>query len=376
MHFDRRLGVHRCVSLESCPLPDAFPRAFDAIAVSDVLENAMQLQVLLSSLVVHLKGSGVLYCDVVFADGVDESVFGHQHGHFNYYTARSLQHLADNAGLRVVSILSADDNHKSIKTVALMRQDPSDGHSNAASSSPLQMEELQDNSEAFIRFGERAAATREWLNDMLRQLYDQGHDIVVYGVEHSVFLNYMLDSRPTYKFLFAIDDRKAGAYHPGPAIAVRRISDLIHNRSYGRPLPLAVVFLRPSSAISSNDPLLAALKAAPETTRCRVGGVTFPLPATCRVPSAKWSRCAHCVVRVPAYASPPPPPQDRHGVPLLQRGDDDAVLGAAPRAHVRRGGRDRSSQHRQIRADLPRVCSEQLAAGEHDTRVFSRLGNR
>ena len=58
------------------------------------------------------------------------------------------------------------------------------------------MEELQDRAEAFIRFGERAAATKEWLNDMLQQLYDQGHDIVAYGVEHSVFLNYILDSRP------------------------------------------------------------------------------------------------------------------------------------------------------------------------------------
>ena len=58
-------------------------------------------------------------------------------------------------GLRVVDILSGDDNQKSIKTVALMRHDPSDSHSDAVWSSAQQMEELQDRADAFIRFGER-----------------------------------------------------------------------------------------------------------------------------------------------------------------------------------------------------------------------------
>ena len=295
--YMRGVAAHKCESLESCPLPDAFPRAFEAIAVSDVLENATQLQALMSSLVLRLRNRGILYCDFICAGLIADNVL---RGRFNYFTARSLQHLAAKAGLRVVDILSGDDNHKSIKTAVLMRQDPSDSHSNAAWSSALQMEELQDNSDAFIRFGERAAATREWLNDMLQQLYDQGHDIVAYGVEHSVFLNYMLDSRPTYKFLFAIDDRTAlPSFCPGTAIAVRSIHDLA-NHSAAR--PLAIVFLGSSWGTRSKEPILAALKAAPRRHDAvwMVSPFPFPQLVAFRVPSG-------VVVPTASYAFQPTP---------------------------------------------------------------------
>ena len=139
---------------------------------------------------------------------------------------------------------------------------------------------------------------------MLQQLYDQGHDIVAYGVEHSVFLNYMLDSRPTYKFLFAIDDRTTlPSFCPGTAIAVRSVHDLA-NHSAAR--PLAIVFLGSSWATRSKEPILAALKAAPQRHAAvwMVSPFPFPQLFTFRVTSGS-------VVPIVSYAFQPTP-RHRH----------------------------------------------------------------
>ena len=98
---------HKCKSLVKCSLPSSFSRAFDAIAVTSVVGNPTQLQSLLATLAVRLSMRGILYCDVVFADGFEESVFGMRQERFDYFTGRSLQHLANRAGMRPVSVVSA-----------------------------------------------------------------------------------------------------------------------------------------------------------------------------------------------------------------------------------------------------------------------------
>jgi nucleoside-diphosphate-sugar epimerase/2-polyprenyl-3-methyl-5-hydroxy-6-metoxy-1,4-benzoquinol methylase len=221
---------------------DGMPKAFDAIVAQNVLAHVSNPVDFLAACVPYMHNQTKVYlqtsqCDM-FADGQFDTVY---HEHISFFSPRSFHKLAQRVGLKVVK-WEITPIHGGSALVTMMKTDQ-DADNTLSTALKLEEDRGQLQDAYFVRYRAQVNATRDWLNDVLESMYEQGYDVVGYGAaaKGMVLLHYMLSREPKFELNYVVDDAplKQNTYCPGTTIPVKPASELAkHDPS--RPLCIIV----------------------------------------------------------------------------------------------------------------------------------------
>ena len=220
------------------------PKTFDAIVAQNVLAHVPNPTDFLAGCVRRMDGNSKMYiqtsqCDM-FSDGQFDTVY---HEHISFFSPKSFRYLAEAVGLKIIK-WEITPIHGGSCFVTMVKQEslhqPDSTLPNAITQERARGQ-LQDS--YFVRYREQAKATRDWMNTVLHQMSEQGHDIVGYGAaaKGMVLLQFMLAQSPRYQFQYVVDDAplKQNNYCPGTSIPVKPTAELTKHDST-KPLTIVV----------------------------------------------------------------------------------------------------------------------------------------
>jgi hypothetical protein len=220
------------------------PGMVDAIVAQNVLAHVPDPNAFLRACAARMHDATLLYVQTsqceMFANGQFDTIY---HEHISFFSSKSFDAAARNAGLRIVRYEITDIHGGSCFVVmSKSKAALSDGSLERA----LTFDESRGMSADlfYAQFRASAFATRKWMNSVLESAASQGVDIVGYGAaaKGMVLLTYLLSARPRFEMGYVVDDAplKQGMFCPGTRIPIARTEALGQQRC-GRDM-LVVVF--------------------------------------------------------------------------------------------------------------------------------------
>jgi SAM-dependent methyltransferase len=206
-------------------------RRADVIHAHNVLAHVADLNGVVAGIALLLKPGGVAIIEAPYVRQMIENVEFDTiyHEHLCYFSLTALNHLFRRHGLAVIDVTQVPIHGGSLRVTAGTEQEPS-GRVPAllAEEQRLGLDEFA----YYAAFGDRVAALRENLLDMLHNLKAEGNRIAVYGAsaKGSTLLNYFGIGHETLEYVVDRSTAKQGRFTPGTHLPIYPPQRLVQDR--------------------------------------------------------------------------------------------------------------------------------------------------
>ena len=210
-------------------------RSADVIHANNVLAHVPDLNGVLRGIAHLLKENGVAIIEVPsLCDMIDRLEFDTiYHEHIFYFSLTALARTFTRVGLSIIDVEHLGVHGGSLRVFA-RRADTFPGNRATGAARVAAMLEAEqawgvDASERYARFQDDVASVRRRLNDLLRELKDQGHSIAAYGAaaKGTTLLNYCGLGANELDYVADRSAAKQGLLTPGTQLTIEPPHKLI-----------------------------------------------------------------------------------------------------------------------------------------------------
>ena len=206
-------------------------RRADVIHGHNVLAHVADLNGVVAGISLLLKPDGVAIIEAPYVRQMIENVEFDTiyHEHLCYFSLTALDHLFRRHGLAVIDVAQVPIHGGSLRITVGAEQAPSEHvHALLAEEERLGLDRLA----YYTAFGDRVAALREQLLQVLRDLKAEGNRIAVYGAsaKGSTLLNYFGIGQETIDYVVDRSTAKQGRFTPGTHLPIYAPQRLVEDR--------------------------------------------------------------------------------------------------------------------------------------------------
>ena len=206
-------------------------RRADVIHGHNVLAHVADLNGVVAGIALLLKEDGVAVIEAPYVrpmiDHVEFDTIYHEH--LCYFSLTALDHLFRRHGLAVIDVEQVPIHGGSLRITVAAATEPAESvRCLLAEEARLGMDRL----EFYTAFGDKVAALRERLLELLGELKAQGKRIAVYGAsaKGSTLLNLFGIGRETLEYVVDRSTVKQGRYTPGTRLPIYAPERLLEDR--------------------------------------------------------------------------------------------------------------------------------------------------
>jgi SAM-dependent methyltransferase len=206
-------------------------RRADVIHGLNVLAHVADLNGVAAGIAVLLKPGGVAIIEAPYVRQMIENLEFDTiyHEHLCYFSLTALDRLFRRHGLAVLDVAQVPIHGGSLRITVGAGQEPAEGvRAMLAEEQWLGLDQVQ----YYTDFGDRVAALREQLLELLRELKAEGRRIAVYGAsaKGSTLLNYFGIGRETIDYVVDRSTAKQERFTPGAHLPISSPRRLIEDR--------------------------------------------------------------------------------------------------------------------------------------------------